>query len=384
MPGDGLVDILELLQLIYAAGLDPAEWPTVTAYLGQAFPFAAVALQVADLTDKQQFQFSKANWEAGALESYAEYYIKSSPWIGVHCRARIGVPYSADDACPASSFANTEFYNDWIQPYKVGCGATAVKLLDDGKRFAALSMNYDERYVDRVKEPIAHLLRDLVPHLNRAVEMNRQVAHLETLSQSVEGMLNSIPRPALLLTPDCRVNAMNRRAEQAVQRNNLTLTQAGHLVLAHPRDTNRLQQVVWETARRDEFSASSENGLVPFVIPGVPGPHSIFVFPAATRPSQSIHVHEVQGNRLVLATVQMRQDVEPPPEDRLMEVFSFTAAESRLVAALAAGKRLSDYADETGRSIHTVRTQLKSALAKADCRTQTDLLRLISHLAGPF
>jgi hypothetical protein len=57
-------DFVELIELIYAAGFDPADWAKVVAYLGKAFPYAAVALQIADLAD-DAISFNLANWQDG-------------------------------------------------------------------------------------------------------------------------------------------------------------------------------------------------------------------------------------------------------------------------------------------------------------------------------
>jgi hypothetical protein len=107
----------------------------------------------------------------------------------------VGVPYHAADLCPSSTYRETEFYCDWIEPYKVGCGATAVKLLDNDRCFATVGANYPERLTDRVKEPIAHVLSELVPHLNRAIDMNRMLAQTKALAQSIEDILDTIARP---------------------------------------------------------------------------------------------------------------------------------------------------------------------------------------------
>ena len=375
---DGKPNLFEIVELIYAAGLDPAAWPKITEYLGRTFPFAAVALQVANLGDTNDVNFSLANWEDGALESYAGHFFNISPWVKVHQQARLGVPYHAYETCPSFSFLNTEFYHDWIRPYKVGCGATAIKLIDDGRRFATLSMNYDERLFQRAKDPIAHLFTTLAPHLNRAIEMNRRISCSETLARTVEGLLHAIAGPAFLLTSDCRIVQMNERADQLVKQRSggISLGRAGHLLLESAADTRKLKRLVAEAANPNRIYPSSANGLLSIQTTGT-GPNSIFVFPVVAPSDQSIIRIIQDSSRQVLAVVNYRADAARPQADVLMGALGLSPAEARVVVAFAMGQRLTEYAEQTGRSIHTVRLQLKSAMAKTGCHTQADLMRVV-------
>jgi len=54
----------------------------------------------------------------------------------------------------------------------------------------------------------------------------------------------------------------------------------------------------------------------------------------------------------------------------------FTPAESDVVRALTEGRTLQQIAQERGRSIDTIRAQLKSVMAKTETRSQTELVRL--------
>jgi DNA-binding CsgD family transcriptional regulator len=54
--------------------------------------------------------------------------------------------------------------------------------------------------------------------------------------------------------------------------------------------------------------------------------------------------------------------------------WNLTKAEARVVENLAQGRRPIDIATELSLSIHTVRTQLKRAMAKAGVHTQTALV----------
>lgn len=64
-------------------------------------------------------------------------------------------------------------------------------------------------------------------------------------------------------------------------------------------------------------------------------------------------------------------------------LFGFTAAEARAIEALCRGLSVAEYAREGGLSPHTVRNQLKAALAKSGTRRQAELVRVVlAHLFG--
>jgi DNA-binding CsgD family transcriptional regulator len=57
------------------------------------------------------------------------------------------------------------------------------------------------------------------------------------------------------------------------------------------------------------------------------------------------------------------------------QLHGLTAAERRLLEALAAGTRVGDYAEQAQLSTNTVYTQLKAIFAKTGHSRQADLLR---------
>ncbi len=84
----------------------------------------------------------------------------------------------------------------------------------------------------------------------------------------------------------------------------------------------------------------------------------------------------------VLVTVHYREDSHSLSEDRLRTAFGFTSSESQVVIALASGTTASDIAEQTSRSVHTVRLHLKRALTKADCHSKVELMSILFKTIG--
>lgn len=62
--------------------------------------------------------------------------------------------------------------------------------------------------------------------------------------------------------------------------------------------------------------------------------------------------------------------------------FNLTPAEARLAAALASGAWLQNYAQTSGVSINTVKTQLRMLFQKTGTSRQVDLVRLLLELSA--
>lgn len=63
-------------------------------------------------------------------------------------------------------------------------------------------------------------------------------------------------------------------------------------------------------------------------------------------------------------------------DDLLRSAFEFTEAETDIVRGLTEGRSLAEVAEARGRSLATLRTQLKSVMAKTETRSQAELVRL--------
>ncbi|MBD9662460.1 helix-turn-helix transcriptional regulator [Variovorax sp. VRV01] len=78
---------------------------------------------------------------------------------------------------------------------------------------------------------------------------------------------------------------------------------------------------------------------------------------------------------LVLARIRPGRSQAVPSIDSLCGAFGVTPAEARVLAALAAGQSPKQHAGAQGVSVHTVRSQLGSLMAKMGCTRQVDLVR---------
>jgi pimeloyl-ACP methyl ester carboxylesterase/DNA-binding CsgD family transcriptional regulator len=105
----------------------------------------------------------------------------------------------------------------------------------------------------------------------------------------------------------------------------------------------------------------------------------------------TLRTRSSRSDRLVLLHLRLvRPDTEPAfvlvvsselawPRgfsDMLRSAFDLTPAEAEVMQALAEGHSISEIAETRGRSIETIRAQLKAIMSKTETRSQTELVRL--------
>lgn len=85
------------------------------------------------------------------------------------------------------------------------------------------------------------------------------------------------------------------------------------------------------------------------------------------------------GHEFPLAgTRRRRANAGPQPDaEALRHLFGFTAAEGDLARLLAQGATLADAAAALGKSLPTVRTQLRAPFAKTGARRQAELVQVL-------
>ncbi len=82
--------------------------------------------------------------------------------------------------------------------------------------------------------------------------------------------------------------------------------------------------------------------------------------------------------------VVLDPDARPtPPEEALRVAFALTSAEARLAARLGTGESLDEAAGSLGISKETARCHLKAIFDKTGAHRQSELVALLSRLAGP-
>ena len=253
---------------------------------------------------------------------------------------------------------------DFFRPNGLGHSAGTITHLPHGDM---LCFSVERRYDDG-PVPAAALARldGLRPHLVRAAMLAARLG-LERARTAVD-TLAQLGFAASALDRDGRVLIANSAFEAAGAQ---WTTRAGErLALLDTRA---------DTMLRD--------ALVSIEAPA--GVRSIPLRNAAAPVRQVLHVlpvrraaHDIFAKAGAIVVVTSAVDRAGTPA-LLQVLFDLTAAEAALAQEIGQGRSLADIAARNGRTINTLRNQLKSVLEKTGCRRQAELTLLLARLAPP-
>lgn len=220
---------------------------------------------------------------------------------------------------------------------------------------------------ERFGRPELEALEALFPHFARAAQFSVRLAMARA-----EGALFAFDQMAcggILLGSKGRVLKVNACAQRTMGKG-IDIA-GGRVVAANPASNAALQGII-QAALSSEVRLNRgrtrpmvvierhERGpLIAYAIPLKGGIRDVF------NPGKAVLVlEEPEARRQVAGTA-------------LAETFGLTPAEVRVAVALAEGKDLAAIAEEHRVSIGTIRSQLKSLMAKTDTHRQAELVTLV-------
>ena len=172
------------------------------------------------------------------------------------------------------------------------------------------------------------------------------------------------PLPAFLVGPDLRIVAANAPAETSLD---VREEPVGETPLL------RRSPTALATTLRDLLEAGSGSA---------DGPVATLVRSDWTRKRSLVFRVVVEPKRGMASVVAARLGYSRQIGEALSETFGLSRSEVAIVRGLVEGLDAQAIADRRGRSLATVRTQIKAVLSKTGAGTQLELMRLCAGLAG--
>jgi DNA-binding CsgD family transcriptional regulator len=354
-----------LEQAIYEASVIPEQWPAVLQSLGDISEArGAVLLSVTDY---------RSLWTAseGMREDMREFI--EGGWADRNTRMAAGlgrglhlVPrfVTERDYYDPGELERDTLYRDFFYPKDLGNSAGMVAVLPHGDM---ICINVEK---PRSKGPISSVslavLDSLRPHLARAAMMTARVG-LERLDSAIQ-TLTQLGFAAAAVNFDGKVLVANDAfAGEALpwttgrnDRIGLADARAGALLRAALETINTVRGVR-SIPLRDEDQIIRN---VLHVLPVRRMAHDIFT----------------RANAILVMTTT---SAKPGSPHLLQALFDLTPAEAALTKRIGAGQSLDAIAAEEGRSVATLRSQLRSILAKTGCSRQAELTRMLALLVPP-
>jgi DNA-binding CsgD family transcriptional regulator len=289
---------------------------------------------------------------------------KSDMWF--HCHEHFDDAYAA----------NSPFYQDFLIPYG-GRYMSVTKIVDDDDLVVALGVHRGAHKKPLDTDAILWLTR-IRTHLVEAMSIYRHLRELHYERAAGRHLLDSLDYPIALVDALRGILFKNRAAAIALDAADYIVDRGGILGCRQQSDDAALTAAVRNLNLQADpqlrLPAIKEFVRLHRASDGGP----IGVFLSALRPQEVMGAFgTASAALLIFHDPKMKRQTDP---FILAEAFDLTPAEAQVAVALTQGKTAEQVAAARAVAIGTVRTQIKSLLAKTGAHRQGDLMRLIVSL----
>ncbi len=367
--------VLKLVELIYDAAGDPSRWPVFLESLGCVVRTAPSALWYKDLMSREERVLGYVGADPAFARSYTEYYHTRNIYIirGKN-RMRPGTVCTDELLCPREEAIRSEFWNDWIVPQGLGDALFGVLLSDRIMGIMCLDHGIHDKPFSRQDQQLA---QQLMPHLQRAIQLHLRISTLESQQRAAVDALNRWSLGVILVNSKGLVLLMNRSAETLLnQKDGLLLDRRGL------RTSRSIENTILRGLIQGAIQVSlggnggSPGGAISLSRPSSKRPLSVLVTPACP----NSHLFPVADASAVVFVSDPESMAESSAEI-LARLYSLTPAESAVASLLMQGKSTEEAAETLGISKNAVRFHIKHLFGKTGTRRQGELIRLL--LTGP-
>lgn len=354
-----------VINAIYEAGADETRWVAVLGELTRMLAGSGAVLHVGD-TDCSGFAFGANHGvDPSALEAYAQYYFSINPLNPPLTRQPVGVVVSDDMLVPRRDYARSEFFNDYARRFDLCGSATAVLAKADGQ-IACLGV-VQALGTDPYTPAELRVLQRLLPHLQRAVDLNRKLAACRLERNQAWAALDAMELAVLFLAADGSVLTTNQAGADLFRPGGGIAIRNRRLSAVDPKANNLLQAAVEgalsvEGERGGTVAVPRPAGQRPLLIRILPYLANNNLFGSAAKAIVFIRDPEVRGSGTVA---------------QVAAVYGLTARETSVVEKLLEVSDVKLVAEELGMSEVTARNHVARILAKTGTNKQVELVNVI-------
>jgi DNA-binding CsgD family transcriptional regulator/PAS domain-containing protein len=374
----------QLVDEIYALATQLDGLTKVTALLARFTRSRSCGLMIQSRSDYKVHGgwYWGIDWVWGT--AYRDTFYAVDPTVVEHFQIPSGKAYASRFDRDNPEFRDSRFYREWCVPQKLGYFAGAYLDLD-GDLALRLTFQGDADRGRYEPELLAQIER-LLPHLRRALDINRRVTQLVGHANAFSGVLEQSQNAIVLFDVKGQVvysNAAARnlagegislkgaqlRISDADARKQFELALAGCIA--------NLKESPAPQMQAGAHVAIARRGALPL---------SLYVSPIRLQGASP--ADPLPADLVMVQLIDPERQIELDA-GHLQEVMALTAAESRVAARLCRGDTATDIAQALSLSPHTVRDHVKHIYSRVGVSKQSEfvaraysVLRLKSGATG--
>jgi len=369
-----------LVDRIYDAAVEPDRWQAVVDEVSRVLQVKALLLLYDGTRDALPY-YSMAGVDPILVIKFGSQYCARNPYLKPAMRLPVDVVSWSHRLAAPDVVRGTEFYQDFLKPAGVSLEHVVVKLVQHPSMLAVLALSGEPDDVERDQHPLADAMNRLKLPLARALQINTRLGSGRLAAASFERTLEAMPAAAFVLDQQYRLMLTNSAADELMRADKvLSTNKSGELKASMPADEARLSAYLrgaYESTRQPLpiFSATRPRAylcqLVPLASTGASQPDDRKAWTELLAPTAT-----------TMLLVTPRDRLPQISAETIASAYQLTAAEARLVAALAGGTAIVDYALATGIAESTARNQLASVAGKTGFSRQAELVANVASTLG--
>jgi DNA-binding CsgD family transcriptional regulator len=366
------LDDLPVLEILYDAVEQPALWGNFLEALSKGFGAQASVL-IDHQPDSRKYQMAVQTGLPDEFQRlYAAHYGGVDPWyLAGGDKLVRGAIEIGTSICPPSLMRKTEYYNDFSRRFDFFYVLFAILENQNGNRTVLSFLR--ERQLQDFNEDDVRRLSGFVPHLQRALRINRRIIDLKEMTTAAAAGLDALDLGIVGVQQDCTVRFANQRAEAFLRDGKVLGMRLGKLV-CYDRRASYLTRLI-KSVCCPSMDAGAGGAITLY-----DGDHPLHV---SVIPSSGIaNAAEPSQSPIALLVVTDPMGSPKRRDEILNQLFHLTPAEVRVCTLLLRGLDPAEIAEQSHCTASTVRFQLKCIYKKTGVGRQSQLVRLLSRIPG--
>lgn len=364
---------------LYEAALEGRFESAVLDLSATRLPGAAVLLYREDSSQPAACGILHRGMGGAAMPPFPVRLARDNPLFAEHRRRPVGAVFHDHALMARTSFRATPFFRDWLALAGDFDAATGVVIAREGTVQIVLEIRYPAHAERQLSRAAELFLGDLALHLAQAARIADLTLGADQAQIEARNFLELSSFPTFIVDQDCRIHAMNGRAEILLRLGaGLVLGMDRSLQAAAPEDTARLQEAVAQASR----AMSARSSVLGLRAGRRKGPQVLTLTPlsALGRGDLACGMGCTQQGRVAIMVIDGADQLHLG-RDALWAMFDLTAREAELALALLEGRTLPELARTQAISKQTLRNQLSSILRKTGTTRQSELVALLLQMA---
>ena len=364
--------ILSFLTHLYdtAKESDSEKWAAVYKHLAEILSSGPGSISLY-LENKKQFHLFAPTVDPEFYRQYAEYFQFINPFHGNVVATAPGERFSRRKFMSDREFEKTEIFQEFYRKYDM-FNLEYLALFNHFGVTGGVWFSRPESAANFGAKEI-RTMDFLIPHLQRAFQIQIQLAEAQDKNGIMLEVLGRIPHAVFLLDGAGKVVFMNEKARQITDsKDGLEIDRYGILKARLPSETKKLRTVLQGVFEPDLNKGSVFGGALQFFRQSNSRPLSGIVAPFSKQ-----DLFNVGTRDYALLFIADPEGGEKINERILADLFGLTRAEARLAALLAKGVSPVEACRLLNIKQNTMRTHLKRIFSKTETGRQSELVNLI-------